>query len=68
MKKTVHKMLPETCNTEIAIQEENSAPVFNLKFDHQHDLVYHSKFPSFFYENTLSVKSPSLLDRVIAFM
>ena len=31
MKKTVHKLLPETVNTQMRMQDENSVPVFKLK-------------------------------------
>ena len=50
MKKTVHKLLPETVNTQIVYTERKLSTCFQIKdtskFDHQHDLVYNVKWPS----------------------
>ena len=50
MKKTVHKMLPKTVNTQIMYTGRKLSTCFQMKdqskFDQQHDLVYHSKCPS----------------------
>ena len=50
MKKTVHKLLPETVNTQIAYTGRKLSTCFQIKdkskFDHQHDLVYDAKCPS----------------------
>ena len=50
MKKAVHKLLPENANTQISNTERKFSICFQIKdkskFDHQHNLVYHSKCPS----------------------
>ena len=50
MKETIHKLLPETVNTEIAYIERKLITCFQIegknKLDHQHDLVFHAKCPS----------------------
>ena len=50
MKKTVHKLLPETINTQIAYTGRKISTCLQIKgknkFDHQYDLVYHAKSPS----------------------
>ena len=50
MKKTIHKLLPETINTQIAYTGKKLSTCFQIKdkskFDHQRDLVYHAKCPS----------------------
>ena len=50
MKKTVHKLLPKTVNTQIMYTGRKLSTCFQIKdkskFDHQHDLVYHAKCPS----------------------
>ena len=50
MKKTIHKLLPETVNTEIAYIETKLSTSFQIKdknkLDHQHDLVFQAKCPS----------------------
>ena len=50
MKKTIHKLLPETVYTQITYTGRTLSTCFQIKdknkFDHQHDLVYHPKCPS----------------------
>ena len=50
MKKTVHKLLRETINTQIAQKGRKLSTCFQIKnkskFDHHHDFEYHAKFPS----------------------
>ena len=50
MKKTVHKVLPETVNTQTAYTERKLSTFFQIKdkskFDHQHDFVYNVKCPN----------------------
>ena len=50
MKKTVHKLLPETVKTQIPYTGRKRSTCIQIKdkskFDHQHDLVYHAKCPS----------------------
>ena len=50
MKKTVHKLLPKTVNTQIMYTGSKLSTCFQIKdkskFDHKHDLVYHAKCPS----------------------
>ena len=49
MKKTVHILLPENFNTQIAYTGRKFSTYFRvngkIKFDYQHDLVYHAKCP-----------------------
>ena len=50
MKKTVHKLLPETVNTQIVYTGRKLSTCFQVKdkskFDHHYDLVYHAKCSS----------------------
>ena len=50
MKKIVHKLLPETVNTQIAYTGRKLSNCFQIKdkskFDHHYDLVHHAKCPS----------------------
>ena len=50
MNKTVHKLLPETVNTQITYTGRKLSTCLQIKdkskFDHQHYLVYHAKCPS----------------------
>ena len=52
MKKAVHKLLPETVNTQLAYTGRKLTTYFQIKdksnFDHQNDLVYHAKCPTEF--------------------
>ena len=52
MKKTAHKMLLETVNTQLVHTIRKLSTCFQIKdksqFDHQHDLMYHAKCPSEF--------------------
>ena len=47
MKKTIHKLLPEIVNAQVAYTGRKLSTCFQIKdkskFDHQHDLVYHAK-------------------------
>ena len=50
MKNSIHKLLPETVNTQMVYTGRKLSTCFQIKyenkFDHQHDLVYHAKCPS----------------------
>ena len=50
IKKAVYKLVSETVNTQISYTGRKLSTFFKLKdkskFDYQHDLVYHAKYPS----------------------
>ena len=69
MKKTVHKLLPETVNTQITYTGIELSTCFQIKdksnFDHQHDLVYHAKCPiEFCDENYIGESGRRIAERV----
>ena len=46
MKKTIHKLLPETVNRNTGRELSTCFRIKDKsKFDHKHDLVYHAKYP-----------------------
>ena len=50
MKATIHKLLPESINTQPVYIGTKLSTCFQIKgknkFDHQYELVYHAKYPS----------------------